>query len=168
METNMPDGRLYDDDFHAWSLDQATRLRDLSRLQAPEAEGVDFEHIAEEIEDLGNEQRFQVESNLIQAISHLIKVAALPDASFGSGWRKEIRAALGVACDRFKPSMAQRIDMGQIWRRACVRARQDLEDDGVDLSALPRECPYDLETLVDLEYDLTMLVATMQRADFGS
>ena len=79
----MDQAALYDEDIYAWSQHQARVLRALYQAGtgARLPNDLDLEHIAEEIEDLGNEQRFQVESNLGQALAHLIKVVALPPGS---------------------------------------------------------------------------------------
>jgi len=46
-----PDGSLYDDDFYAWTQEQAELLR-----RGGGASALDIEHIAEEIEDLGKSE----------------------------------------------------------------------------------------------------------------
>jgi hypothetical protein len=53
---------LYDEDFYAWSREQAAALRRLSaeRWNGP----LDLEHLAEEVEDLGDERRNAVRSQL--------------------------------------------------------------------------------------------------------
>ena len=56
---------LYEEDIYAWSQHQARVLRGLagSGLRLPD--DLDLEHVAEEIEEVGNEQRFAAESNLL-------------------------------------------------------------------------------------------------------
>jgi hypothetical protein len=48
----MPDGALYDDDFYAWTQEQAALLRRLPVV----SNRLDAEMIAEEIEDLGKSE----------------------------------------------------------------------------------------------------------------
>jgi hypothetical protein len=57
----------YEDDFSAWTQEQAEHLR------AGLWSAVDVAHVAEEIEDLGNEQRHAVESHLRILLAHLLK-----------------------------------------------------------------------------------------------
>ena len=74
----MDQGALYLEDFYAWSQHQARVLRALAETGIRLPADLDLEHVAEEIEDLGDEQRFQVESNLARALAQMIKVVALP------------------------------------------------------------------------------------------
>jgi len=144
---------LYDDDPHAWALQQAAVLRRLAASGAALPNDLDLEHVAEEIEDLGNEPRFQVEGNLAQAFAHLIKLAVLPDDQAVRGWLREGAAFLRHARRRYRPSMRQRIDLSALWRDACLAAREDLELDGHDPPALPDELTLALETLLDRRLD---------------
>lgn len=160
----MPDGNLYHDDFHAWALDQAERLRAASHVQAPELEGVDFEHVIEEVEDLGNSERLQVASLMSVAIAHLIKIAALPGSDAVRGWEDEINATLTVAARRYRASMAGRLDMEGVWEDARNQAIRALKRDGITASDLPASNPFTLEQLVDRQFDIDDLAAIMARA----
>ncbi len=57
---------LYAEDFHAWTQDQAEALRRLARERwnGP----LDLAHLAEEVEDFGNEVRNAVRSHLRRLI----------------------------------------------------------------------------------------------------
>jgi hypothetical protein len=70
---------LHEEDIHAWSQHQAKLLRGLSGSGLGLPNDLDLEHVAEEIEEVGNEKRFAAESNLVQAFVHLIKIVALPE-----------------------------------------------------------------------------------------
>ena len=59
---------------------------------------------------MGNEQRFGVESNLIQAFIHLIKLVALPEDHAVRHWTKETNAFLANAARRWRPSMRRAFD----------------------------------------------------------
>lgn len=63
---------LYDQDFHLWTQAQAEALRAHGR----EPDGVDYDRIAEELEDLGSAQRQKAESLVRQIIADLFKLAA--------------------------------------------------------------------------------------------
>ncbi len=56
---------LYEENIHAWSQHQARVLRGLAEAGIRLPNDFDPEHAAEEIEDVGNEQRFAAESNLL-------------------------------------------------------------------------------------------------------
>jgi Domain of unknown function DUF29 len=76
----------YDDDFYAWTQEQAEYLR------AGAWGAIDAMHVAEEIEDVGNEVRHAVESHLRNLLLHLLKWAYQPERRSGS-WRSSIRNA---------------------------------------------------------------------------
>jgi hypothetical protein len=56
----VPDGPRYDEDFYAWTQYQAVVLRTL----ATSDNRFDREHLAEEIEDLGNSERNAMRSEV--------------------------------------------------------------------------------------------------------
>ena len=64
---------LYDQDFYAWANQQAWLLRDGKLAQA------DIEHIAEEIESMGNAERRELESRLAVVLMHLLKWQFQPE-----------------------------------------------------------------------------------------
>ncbi len=61
--------QLYDHDYYAWIRDQVRALRE-RRI-----EEVDWENVAEEIEDLGKSEKRSIESHLEALIEHLLKLA---------------------------------------------------------------------------------------------
>ncbi|HKM62514.1 MAG TPA: DUF29 domain-containing protein [Acidisphaera sp.] len=75
---------LYDQDFLAWTQEQAARLRQAaaSRVNAP----IDWEHVAEEIEDLGKRERDELEHRLETIIEHLLKLQHSPAVEPRAGW----------------------------------------------------------------------------------
>ena len=64
------DRALYDDDFYAWTQEQAELLRQGSAA----SNRLDFELIAEEIEDLGKSELHTVQSLSERIIEHLLKL----------------------------------------------------------------------------------------------
>jgi hypothetical protein len=157
----MPDGTLYHDDFHAWALEQADRLRAASQVQAPELDGIDFEHVIEEVEDLGLSERRQVSGNLSVALQHMIKIAALPEADFVRGWRGEVVSAIRNARRAFTPSMRQRLDLPEIWSDAREDALQNLAVDGIMAADIPEACPMTLDRLLGKDMGANDLIDIM-------
>jgi hypothetical protein len=155
---------LYDEDFYQWSLHQAQVLRRLAASGLPLPNDLDLEHVAEEIEDLGNEQRFVVESNLEQALMHLIKIVALPGNEAVRHWAKEANAFLANATDRYRPTMRQAIDFAKLWSKAHRRAAKDLQIDGHVPPPLPDSAPFALDALVSEEADAQDLAAQLAAA----
>lgn len=161
---------LYEEDIYAWSQHQARVLRGLARTGLSLPNDLDLEHVAEEIEDVGNEQRFAAESNLLQAFVHLIKIVALPGDQAARHWTKEARAFLYNAARRYRPSMRRDFDHEKLWSDAVRLTAEDLGDDGHTMPPLPAGCPFSLEELVggaadprELAFRLSAAVETAGR-----
>jgi hypothetical protein len=107
----MPDD-LYEQDILAWSDHQADLLRKVARGQR--VNGVDWEHVVEEIEDVGLSELNTVQSHLRQMLVLLLKVHGWPDHASVRHWREEIAASQAEAAQRFAPSMRQRIDLERL------------------------------------------------------
>ncbi len=137
------------EDPYAWSQTQAELLRRLSGHGAALPNDLDLEHIIEEIEALGGERLYKVESHLLQALIHLIKLAALPGSPDERGWNREVRAFLDTARRRYRPSMRRNLDLEAIWRDAVRSARRDFAEDALPVPPLPERCPFALDELLD-------------------
>jgi hypothetical protein len=159
---------LYEEDIYAWSQHQAAVLRRMAaNPAAPLPNDLDLEHVAEEIEEVGNEQRFAAESNLLQAFIHLIKLAALPGDQAARHWTKETRAFLYNAARRYRPSMRRDLDHEKLWLDAIRLEAEDLKDDGHAVPPLPMACPFGLEELVGGETDPRELASRLSAAIAG-
>jgi uncharacterized protein DUF29 len=118
----MPDDHLYRTDILAWSRAQAERLR---RVAAGErVNDLDWEHVIEEVEDVGNSQLNAVTSHLGLAMLHALKVLAWPRHTAVEHWTQEITNSLVQAQDRFQPGMQQHVDPAAIYARALGRLRR--------------------------------------------
>jgi hypothetical protein len=140
----MPDD-LYERDILSWSEHQAELLRRVARGER--VNGVDWEHVVEEIEDVGLSQLNAVDSYLRLVIVHLLKVHGWPDCQAVEHWRDEIATFQAEAAQRYVPSMRQRIDLN----RAFERARRQLADTAYDGRApvpWPEHCPFTLDQLL--------------------
>jgi Domain of unknown function DUF29 len=72
---------------------------------------VDWEHVIEEIKDVGLSQLHSDHSYLHQMLVHLLKVHDWPDSLSAGHWRGEFVACQEDAARRFAPPMRQRIDL---------------------------------------------------------
>src|SRR5215471_11946184 len=124
--------RLYDDDFIAWSKQQAEALRAVARGGSNQA--IDWENVAEEIEDLGKSQRSAVGSYILRIIQHLVKLEYSPAPDPRAGWRRTIRLARLQAQKRIEdnPSLKPELDqiVGEERVRGIEHAIADLEEHG--------------------------------------
>jgi Domain of unknown function DUF29 len=153
MEAAMPDG-LYERDILDWAEQQASLLRRLARGERVN-DAIDWPNLIEEVQDLGLSELAACKSLLRQAMLHLIKLHLEPDAPSVAHWRSEVVGFLGDAADRFTPSMRQRIDLAELWRRA---QRQSGTESGRRAADLP-PCPYTLDDLLDPDADPATLAA---------
>ena len=138
---------LYEGDFHAWTQNQAARLR--MRARTDNALDVDWENVAEEIESLGRSDRRELASRLGVLLQHLLKWSFQPDAR-SSGWRgtvREQRHRIGRIL-RESPSLRQTLGdvMLDEYPHACESAA---EETGLSLTAFPTDCPFTLDEILD-------------------
>jgi hypothetical protein len=142
----MPDD-LYDRDALAWSEHQASLLRRVARGER--VNEVDWEHVIEEIEDVGLSELHAVESYLELVLVHLLKSAAWPDSDSLNHWRAELVSFQSNASRRFAPSMRQRLDMASAYRSAVRQVT--LLNGGHRPADWPTECPFTVEQLLNDE-----------------
>jgi hypothetical protein len=76
---------LYDRDYLLWTEDI------VNKLQARDLDGLDFENLIEEIEDLGRSQKHKLRSHLTTLVEHLLKRCYVPMANEFNGWERTIR-----------------------------------------------------------------------------
>ena len=77
---------LYDQDFYLWTQAQAQALR----ARSAGANALDYDRLAEEVEELGSAQRNKAESYVRRILQHLYKLQTSPEAQPTGHWRVEI------------------------------------------------------------------------------
>ncbi len=139
----------YEEDFYAWALDQAERLRARAALRPNEP--LDWENLAEEIEGLARSDWRSCASLLEQILIHLLQLA-FSTAEEPRGDRMaavmECRFRLG---DILTPALRRTLeaDLDRRYARAVRRLRIESEDIEPGLLArLPGTCPWSFEQLV--------------------
>jgi hypothetical protein len=146
--------RLYKDDFYAWTRKQASALRRLAdgRWNCP----LDLLHLAEEVEDLGSEQRWAVESQLERIIDHLLKLEHSPSPEPRRQWMISVVEARGEIERRLTATLRREIEpaLAERYRRARRKAELALLDHGEAEAArvLPDACPYTFDDLLADEW----------------
>ncbi len=145
-EGPMGDRTLYDEDILVWSEQQAAVLRSLTtRHDLPNE--LDLPNVIEEIEDVGRSELHTVESLIENILTHLVLLAADPDAPATRGWIAEVTAWNITLRRRISPSMRTRLDMGSLWRDSLEVAAAKLaswnEDKAAGVARLRgTPCPY--------------------------
>ncbi len=135
---------LYDDDFYAWTQQQAAVLRGLPAT----SNRLDAELIAEEIEDLGRSEVRSAQSLCEHIIEHFLKLEYSGVAAPANHWRAEIvewRIQLGRT---LTASIRAKLDLSDLYRTALrlLRQQEDMPPDF--MSRVPAECPYTLGQII--------------------
>jgi hypothetical protein len=137
----MPDG-VYNRDILEWARHQAALLRRIPRGER--VNDVDWEHVIEEIEDVGLSELAAVRSFLLQLFLHMMKPGRWPTSLAREHWRNEVDIFQVEAAERFAPSMRQRLDAPGLYQQS-LRAVSRMRIDGRSPEALPQICPFTLE-----------------------
>lgn len=127
---------LYDEDFFAWTEEQARILR------GREFSDLDIENLAEEIEDMGKSIRRELRNRLAVLTMHLLKWQYQP-AHRSRSWsgtineqRKQV-ADLLAESPSLKPVLAR--DLVRIYKSA---VNQAVGETGFRETTFPADCPF--------------------------
>lgn len=119
-------GDLYEKDFYLWTRDQADALRAEACRRAPGSNTVDWEQVAEEIEDMGKSDLRECFSRVETIIEHLFKLAWSRQEVPLGGWRSTIlreRSALELV---LTPSLRPKVEQSLVQRhQRALRLAQD-------------------------------------------
>ena len=85
------DADLYETDFVGWTEQQARLLRAAAAQRTNLA--LDWDHLAEEVEDLGKSYRRALASHVGTVIEHLLKLECSPAQDPRRGWLGSVRRA---------------------------------------------------------------------------
>src|SRR5271169_281120 len=136
----------YDQDFYAWTREQADLLR------AGRASDADLENIAEEIESMGKTEKRELVSRLTVLLLHLIKWRFQP-VKRGRSWHLSIYGQRLDIEDLLSDNPSLRpivsLSIGQAWRRALIEAEKET---GLDASTFPADCPWAAERILSDDF----------------
>jgi hypothetical protein len=148
----MPAGRLeglsvgadlYETDFIGWTEQQARLLRAAAAQRTNLA--LDWDHLAEEVEDLGKSYRRALASQIGLVIEHLLKLQFSPASGPRPGWletidraRDEIESWLAT-----EPGLRPRVPamIAEETPRAARRAARSLQRHGEDSADIAAHAP---------------------------
>ncbi|MFZ0887616.1 MAG: DUF29 domain-containing protein [Candidatus Binataceae bacterium] len=140
---------LYARDYHAWALDQARALRD----RRPDA--LDWDGLAEELEDLARSEARSLKSQLARLLAHLLKwqlQAALRTRSkrTANSWRASIEGARQEIRDLLDESPGLKRLLPELFPKAFAMAVNLAgQETGIDKSVFPPRCPWSFEQVMD-------------------
>ena len=128
--------KLYEQDYFAWTQDQADALRRRSINE------LDWENLLEEVEGLGKQQRGELRSHLIVLLVHLLKWRAQPERR-GRSWELTIREQRKEAerVLRQNPSLRPELEtiLAEAYETAILRAERETR---LAASAFPEAIPF--------------------------
>lgn len=144
---------LYTRDYYAWTRRQAAALRRAEAERINTQEPIDWANLAEEVEDLGNEQRRAIASQLERLIQHLFKLEFARDQTPRRQWLLSIDSARAEIDRRWTASIAHDIEptLPKAHARARRAAALELEEHNEPKTAqgLPEGLHYSLAQLLD-------------------
>jgi hypothetical protein len=142
---------LYRDDFFAWTQLQARELRRLARAR-PNLP-LDLWHLAEEIADLGKEQRSSLRSWTSKIVEHLLLLEHSPALDPRAAqvketvdYRDEIQRRLTRTLRR---DLRRRLPTLHAEARARLAQKLPAFGEAGVVSRLPETCPYTLDQVLD-------------------
>ncbi|MGD1037718.1 MAG: DUF29 domain-containing protein [Roseiarcus sp.] len=137
---------LYDQDFYAWSRQQAELLRAGKLAQA------DLEHIAEEIESMGKTEKRELVSRLTVLLLHLLKWRYQPEGR-GNSWRLSIANARDEIADLLDDNPSLKSLLDEVTRSAYRYARRKAAiETNMAEERLPAQCPWSFAQATDAAF----------------
>ena len=139
-------GTPYETDIIAWANEQAALLRS-GRLSE-----LDIEHLADEIEDVGKSEQWELASRLALLLAHLLKWHYQPGRR-GSSWQRTIKeqrraiAAHIAGTPSLKSALANPTWIEGVWADSLARA---VDETGLDL--FPDDCPWTMEQVISQSF----------------
>lgn len=134
----------HDHDFYAWTQEQ------VNLLKTGQLDQVDWQNIAEEIEDMGRSEKRQLESRLEILIIHLLKWQ-FQTSLRSRNWQltiKEQRLRLEKLLEKnpsLQPHLTAAIE--DVYPLATISADRE-----TGLSSFPETCPYKLTEILSPEF----------------
>jgi hypothetical protein len=139
---------LYEQDYPAWLEETAKQLRQR------QTDVLDWEHLREEIEALGNEQRHKVDSYLLKLLIHLLLYQYWPEERerCARGWQDEIgnfRVELELLLESKTLYNYFLTRIAVIYPKAVKRVRQKSQ---LPAAIFAESCPYSPEQILDSDF----------------
>jgi hypothetical protein len=127
----------YATDVLTWSVEQAGLLRRRAAGELVNDSALDWPNIAEEIESVGNSERYRIQSHIGTVIEHLIKLQASPTIDPRNGWKTTVRNARRGIERSLKTSPSLRREVAEMIGEETSAAKQDVAATLKDYSERP-------------------------------
>jgi hypothetical protein len=137
----------YETDFYTWTQEQTLALRNKDWA------ALDVDHLAEEIEDLGQSIEHAIESHLERLLLHLLKYRYDPAQRPRRGWRLTIRHARREISKYLQRNPGLQHHPARYLADAYQVAREDAPDaTGLPPDTFPAICPWAIAQVLDLDF----------------
>ena len=137
---------LYEDDYYAWTIEQAQLLR------AGALSAIDAANIAEEIESMGRSDRRELQSRLVVLTMHLLKWRFQPSARSRS-WSATIEEQRLQIDQVFAELPSLRPLAGGMLPQAYALARERaIAETGLADDMFPATCPFTLDEVLSRSF----------------
>lgn len=138
--------RAYEEDFVAWLEDQAERAR------RGDAESLDLDNIAEELEGMARSDRREIRNRLTVLLVHLLKHKFQPRRR-SRGWQATIAEQRQRIVTVIEDSPSLQSLPATIIERCYADARsQAALETGLPSTAFPERCPFAVEQVLDPDW----------------
>jgi hypothetical protein len=127
----------YATDVLTWSVEQADLLRRRAAGELVNDSALDWPNIAEEIESVGNAERYRIQSHIGTVIEHLVKLQASPTIDPRNGWKTTVRNARRGIERSLKTSPSLRREVAEMIGEETSAAKQDVAATLKDYSERP-------------------------------
>lgn len=137
---------LYQADLDLWLQETANLLRN------GDVEQLDYQNLADEIEDMAGSRKDALESNLIRVLQHLLKWKYQPQKRTNS-WKASITEHSLRLNKAFKKSPSLKPYFEQVFAECYQDARLiTAQETGLDISVFPEVCPFDRVDVLNPQY----------------
>jgi hypothetical protein len=109
---------------------------------------IDWEHLIEEVEDLGKSERSAIGSQMERIMVHLLKWQYQPQRRSDS-WLDSINDGRSQIRRKLEDSPSLRSYPDQVLAKEYTRARREAaRQTGLEISIFPEFCPYEIEQVI--------------------
>ena len=136
----------YEEDFYGWTVNTVQLLKDKNMGE------IDFDHIAEELEDMVSSNETQLINRFTLILSHLLKWQFQPNMR-GHSWLYTIREQRKRSKIHLRKNPSLKSKLDEILVDAYdIAISEAAKETGLDENTFPAECPYKFEQIMDDEF----------------
>ena len=137
---------LYESDFNLWLENNVALLKQRKFTQ------MDIKNLIEEIEDMGNNRKDALESNLMRVFQHLLKWKYQPQKRSNS-WR----ASITEHSLRLNKALKKSPSLKPYFQTVYEECYQDASliasrETGIEIEIFPVDCPFTTEQVLNPDY----------------